>query len=152
MTRKLLGGALLAALGTMTLFAQSGMKGGKNAATERNIQKLETILWQAWKDHSARPFEEHLTADSINMVNPVSRGKANIVKEITSDSCKVSSFSLSGFAYQWLDADSVIATYEATEDGICGGEKLPAKVNASTVWVKRGGKWLSAFHQESPAM
>ncbi len=142
----------MAALGATMLFAQSGMKGGKNAATERSIQKLETILWQAWKDHSAGPFEEHLTSDSINLVGPSFRGRANIVNQITSDNCKVSSFSLSGFSYQWLDANSVIAIYEATEDGICGGEKLPAKVNASTVWVKRGGKWMSAFHQESPAM
>ncbi len=152
MTRKLLGGALMAALGATMLFAQSGMKGGKNAATERNIQKLETILWHAWKDHNAKPFEEHLTADSINMLNPVLRGKANIVKDITSDNCKVSSFSLSGFAYQWLDANSVIVTYVATQDGTCGGEKLSAKVNASSVWVKRGNRWLTAFHQESPAM
>jgi hypothetical protein len=152
MTRKLLGAALLAALGATMLFAQSGMKGGKNAATEQEIRKLETSLWQAWKDHNARPFEEHLTGDSINLGTPPERGKANIVKSITSASCQVKSFSLSGFAYSWLDANSVIMTYAATQDGICDGKKIPGKVNASTVWIKRGNKWLTAFHQESPAM
>ena len=80
------------------------------------------------------------------------RGKASILKDITSHNCKVSSFSLSGFGYQWLDARSVIVTYVGTQDAVCGGQKLPGKVNASSVWVKRGNKWMSAFHQESPAM
>jgi hypothetical protein len=80
------------------------------------------------------------------------RGKANVVKNITSQNCQVSSFSLSGFGYQWLDAKSVIVTYGANQDAVCGGQKLPGKVNASSVWVKRGNKWLNAFHQESPAM
>jgi len=152
MTRKLLGALLVLALGATMLFAQSGMRSGKNAATEHEIQKLETSLWQAWKDHDAKPFEERLTGNSINMVSPIQRGKANIVKEITSNSCKASSFSLSDFAYSWLSADSVIVTYKAMQEGRCNGKKLPAIVNASSVWVKRNGKWMNPFHQESPAM
>lgn len=152
MTKKLLGAFLVLALGATMLFAQSGMKSGKNAATEHKIQKMETSLWQAWKDHNARPFEEYLTSDSMNLGSTHERGKANIVKSITSHTCKVASFALSGFAYQWLDANSVIVTYTGMQEGRCNGKKLPAKVNASSVWVKRGGKWMNPFHQESPAM
>jgi hypothetical protein len=152
MIKKLLGAALMAALGATMLFAQSGMNGGKNAATEHEIRKLETSLWQAWKNHDARPFEEHLTNNSINLGSTQERGKANIVKSISSHTCQVSSFSLSDFAYSWLDANSVIVTYAGTQDATCGGEKVPGKVNSSTVWVKRGNKWMTAFHQESPSM
>jgi hypothetical protein len=152
MTKKLLGAVLMTALGTTMLFVQSGMMSGADTATEHEIQKLETSLWQAWKNHEAKPFEEHLTSDSVNVVASTSRGKANIVKDITSQNCKVSSFSLSGFGYQWLDARSVIVTYVATQDAVCDGQKAPAKVNASSVWVKRGKKWMNAFHQESPVM
>lgn len=152
MTKKLLCGALVAALGAAILFAQSGMEGGRNAAAEQKIQKLETSLWQAWKDHDNGPFEEHLTNNSIDIAGSSLHGKANILKEISSHSCQVSSFSLSGFAYSWLSKNSVIVTYEGTQDGTCGGNKIPAKVNASSVWVKHGGKWMTAFHQESPSM
>jgi Domain of unknown function (DUF4440) len=152
MTKKLIGAALLAAMGTTMLFAQSAMRRGKNTATEQEIRKLETSLWQAWKDHNAKPFEEHLTPDSIDLGTPPERGKANILKSITTARCQVKSFSLSGFAYSWLDDKSVIVTYVGTQDATCNGKKVPEKVNASSVWVKRGNKWLTPFHQESPAM
>ena len=152
MTKKLLGAALMATLGATMLFAQSAMKGGKNAATEQEIRKLETSLWQAWKDHNTKPFEENLTGDSIDLGTSPQRGKANIMKNISSSRCQVKSFSVSGFAYSWLDDKSVIVTYLGTQDGICDGKKIPGKVNASSVWVKRGNKWLTVFHQESPAM
>lgn len=152
MTKRLLGALLMLALGATVLFAQSAMKSSRKAATEHKIQKLETSLWQAWKDHNARPFDEYLTGDSIDLGSTHNRGKTDIVKEITSHSCKVTSFSLSGFAYLWLDANSLIITYTGMQEGSCNGNKLPAKVNASSVWVKRGGKWMNPFHQESPAM
>lgn len=152
MKRKLLGAVLAAALGATMLCAQSGMRGGKNTATEQHIQKLETSLWQGWKNHDTRPFEELITNNFINVVSVPQRGKASNVKEIASNNCKVNSFSLSGFVYEWLDRNSVIVTYTGTQDATCGGKKVPGKVNATSVWVKRGNKWVAAFHQESPAM
>jgi hypothetical protein len=133
------------------LFARSGMKGGKNAATEHEILKFETSLWQGWKNHDTKPFEEHLTNHSIDLVSSPVRGRANILKDITSHNCQVSSLSVSDFAYKWLDAKSVIVTYVGTQDARCNGKKVPANVNASSVWVKRGNKWMAVVHQESPA-
>lgn len=152
MTKRVLCAALLAATGAMMLYAQSGMKGARNAAAEQNIRKIEQSLWQAWKDHDGKPFEERLTDHSIDIVASIERGKASIVKNITSSNCTVDSFSLSDFAYSWLDNKSVIVTYVATQDATCGGKKIPGKVNASTVWIKSGNKWMTAFHQESPSM
>jgi hypothetical protein len=50
-----------------------------------------------------------------------------------------------------LNADTAILTYSATQDATCGGAAEPSPVWASTVFVRRGGKWLAAFHQETPA-
>ena len=82
MTRKLLGVALMTTLGATMLFAQSGIKASKNAAAEHEIQKLETKLWQAWKDHDTKTFEEHLSSNSINVEASSVRGKANILKDL----------------------------------------------------------------------
>lgn len=41
-------------------------------------------------------------------------------------------------------------TYKAKQDTTCGGNKVPAEVVASSVYVNKGGKWLAASHQESP--
>jgi hypothetical protein len=50
-----------------------------------------------------------------------------------------------------LNQDVAILTFSATQDATCGGAAEPSPVWASTVFVKRGGKWLAAFHQETPA-
>jgi hypothetical protein len=42
-------------------------------------------------------------------------------------------------------------TYTAMQDGVCSGKTIPAKVRASVVYVKRGGKWLAALYMETPA-
>lgn len=79
------------------------------------------------------------------------KGKQAILKDMMEPGCAVNNFSLSDFSYLWLDQDTVIMTYNATQDATCGGKKQPEKVVASSVWQKKGGKWLSPFHQETPA-
>jgi hypothetical protein len=34
---------------------------------------------------------------------------------------------------------TAVLTYTATQDATCQGTKMPAKVSASSVWVKQGG-------------
>jgi hypothetical protein len=49
------------------------------------------------------------------------------------------------------DKNTALATYRATQDGVCSGQPMPKNVIASTVYVKRKGKWMGMLHQESPA-
>jgi hypothetical protein len=70
---------------------------------------------------------------------------------MAADNCAVASFSLSDFAYMWLDKDTVLMTYKANQDGTCGGKKIAPKVIASSIWQRQGGKWVSPFHQETIA-
>lgn len=56
-----------------------------------------------------------------------------------------------GFSYLWLDKDTVLMTYTATQDATCSGKKQTGKVIASSLWQKKDGKWVSPFHQETAA-
>ena len=53
-----------------------------------------------------------------------------------------------------IDADTYVLTYRGTFDGTCTmdgrTERAPSPVRAATVWVRRGEKWLAAFHGENP--
>lgn len=119
--------------------------------TEKMLQSKEQSGWQAWKDHDKKAFDEMLPENSINIAGgSVDKGKQQIVKEISDPGCMVNSFSLSDFSYIWLDKDTVMMTYNAAQDATCGGKKMPDKVVASSLWQKKGGKWLSPFHQETP--
>jgi|SRR5579863_5897735 len=131
-------------LSAVSLQAQS------NAEVEKALQTKEQAGWQAWKDKDWKPFNEWLPENSINIVGgAMDSGKANIMKSMASANCAIASFSLSDFAYMWLDKDTVLMTYKASQDGTCGGTKIPPKVIASSIWQKKGGKWISPFHQET---
>ena len=146
----LLGVALLLSISNAA-FAQSAA--ANNSAVEAKIQTIEKSLWEAWKNRDAKPFNEYATVDSINVNadGSVDRGREAMIKDLSNPACTVTSFSLSDFSYLWIDRDSVIVTYTGTVDGACDGHKLPTKVIASSVWSSKGGKWVTAFHQESPA-
>lgn len=119
-----------------------------NQAIENDLKAKEQAAWQAFKDKNAKAFGDILTDDAINIAGGMmQKGKQEIVKGM--DGCTVNNFSLSDFSFLWIDKDAVIITYTGTQDATCGGQKQPGKVLASSVWQKKGGKWLSSFHQET---
>ncbi len=138
-----LGFALL--LSGVPLFAQMN-------ATEKALQSKEEAGWQAWKDHNTKAVEALITDDSISIADGgVFKGKEQVLKSMTDPGCVVNSFSLSDVSFMWLDKDAVVMTYTASQDATCQGKKQAAKVLASSIWQKKGGKWLSPFHQETAA-
>jgi hypothetical protein len=50
-----------------------------------------------------------------------------------------------------LSRDSALLTYRSTYDIVCGGKPEAGPLRASTIYVRRGGRWLIAFHRELPA-
>jgi hypothetical protein len=131
--------------------AKSGSAASRRGSLEQTLADRETTLWQAWKDKNAAPFQQALSSDSLLVSDTGVAGKAQAIKEITSPACTVESFSLSDFKLTMFDRDAALLTYRATQNGKCGDTMLPANVFASSLWLKRGNKWLAVFHQESPA-
>lgn len=133
-------------LSTVPLWAES------NQAVESALKSKEQAAWQAWKDRDQKAMDPIITEDAINIADGVmDKGKEKILKDMMAPGCTVNSFSLSDFAFLWIDKDAVILTYNATQDVTCGDKKQPGKVIASSVWQKKNGKWVSPFHQETTA-
>jgi hypothetical protein len=78
-------------------------------------------------------------------------GKAQYVKAIIDNNCTVSNFSLDNTKVTMLSTDVALLTYRYAHDAVCGGNPEASPLWASTVYVKRGDKWLISFHQEIPA-
>jgi len=121
-----------------------------NSAVEKSLETKEQAGWQAWKDHNPKLIEGMVPEQSIDIADgTVTKGTQQIVNGITSQNCSVNSFSLSDFSYMWLSKDTVLMTYTATQDATCSGKKQAGKVIASSLWQKKGGQWVSPFHQET---
>jgi uncharacterized protein (TIGR02246 family) len=123
------------------------------SAVEEAIKKNEHSLWEAWKNHNNKPFEEMMAEDSIMLDDPSSgfMDKKTMVSKMSDPSmqCDVKSYSFENEHVTWIDKDAAILHYSANVDAACGGEKLPEKVHAASVWAKRGGKWMAVSHQET---
>jgi len=146
--RKLLVVAVgLLAFGTMS-FAQATK--GKNADAEQKLISAEKQLWEAWKNKDGEPFKQSLTDDSVMIDQTgIVQGKDKAVDNLTKMPCDVTSYSVGDIKVDWIDKDTALLTYKADADATCGGQKVPPSVYASSLWVKKSGKWQAAFHQET---
>jgi hypothetical protein len=138
---------------TVTKTTTTTTKSDKNSGAEEAIKKMERDLWEAWKAKDTKPFDKMVSSDAVAL--DMSQGwqsKSQMIKGMTDMPCDVNSYSIGEEKISWIDKDAALYTYTANVDASCGGQKLPDKIYASTVWAKRGGKWETTFHQETPAM
>ena len=140
----------LLAFGT---FGVSQAEKGKNTDVEQKLTSTEKQLYEAWKNHDMGPFKQSL-ADDIVLVDAggIVQGKDKLVDAMTKTPCDVKSYSIGDIKVNWIDKDTALLTYKGESDATCGGEKAPTPVYASSLWIKKNGKWLSTFHQASLAV
>jgi len=67
------------------------------------------------------------------------------------DQLKIKTWKISDEKVAWVDPNTAIVTYKWTGSGTFQGQAFPAVTYVSTVWTKKGDKWLAAFHQETEA-
>jgi uncharacterized protein (TIGR02246 family) len=140
------------ALALLTLVVTSALGQTKrNDSVETQIVALEKAAFEAWKNKDKKFFEDHMSeAGQYLDLNGVG-GKAQYVKAIIDNNCTVSRYSLENTKVRMLSNDVALLTYRYAHDAVCGGNPEASPLWASTVYVKRGDKWLIAFHQEIPA-
>jgi len=67
------------------------------------------------------------------------------------DQIKVKTWKISDPKVAWIDANNAVVVYTWTGSGTFQGMAFPPKTYSSTVWTKKGDKWIAAYHQESEA-
>ena len=120
------------------------------AQSQRIIIATEKKLWEAWKNKDIKPFKATLAADSIMIGDSGVANKTEALKALEVP-CEVKSYELSDLKVTFLNSSAALLTYKSTQDATCGGQPVPATVWSSSAYVLRGGKWLAASHQETPA-
>ena len=115
------------------------------------IVALERRAFEAWKKKDRRFFEEHMAEDGQYIDQNGVGGKAQYVRAIIDNDCTINGYALDKTRVTMLGKESALLTYGYTYDIVCGGKPEAGLLWSSTVYVKRGGRWLIAFHQEIPA-
>jgi hypothetical protein len=138
----------LLALGT---FGASQAAKGKNTDVEQKLTSMEKQLYDAWKKNDMAPFKQNLTDDVVIVgQDGIIQGKDKVVEATTKgrEACDVKSISLGDITVNWIDKDSALLAYKVDGDTTCRGRKAPPAY-ASSLWVKKNGKWLTVFHQST---
>ncbi|HEX9368585.1 MAG TPA: nuclear transport factor 2 family protein [Vicinamibacterales bacterium] len=68
------------------------------------------------------------------------------------DQMKIKTWKMSDEKVWPIDPSTAIVTSTWTGSGTFQGQKIPSKTYCSTVWTKKGDKWVAAYHQESEAV
>ena len=108
---------------------------------------IEKHIWEVLKQKDWDAFAAHLAEDQLEVGPSGVFDKASTLTNIKQwDFTKSTP---SGFKATKLDDDATLVTYtiKGTEpDG------KPFEERASSIWAKRGGKWLAAFHMGTPVV
>ena len=130
-------------------FAFGQEKTSKNNSVEAQIIALEKASWEAWKNRDAKWYQNNLTDDALNVTSGSVSDKSQQIKNL--GDCEVKSFSLDNFKFLSLDKNAALITFTAVMDAVCNGKTVPSTALASSVYVKRDGKWLNILYTDTPA-
>ena len=113
------------------------------------IIATEQQVWEGFKSKDVKSFEANVSDDSVMIGYIGVFGKADGLKLVANSPCEVKGYTLTNFKVTFFNSGTALLTYKGATEGTCLGRAVPT-VWASAVYVKRGGRWLKASHQETP--
>jgi len=113
------------------------------------LEKMERQAWDAFGRGDGKFFEGFYSSDATQVDPNGIMTRKEAIAAISTKPCELKNYSINNFKVTMLNASTVFVTYAATQDATCGGQKVPEKLVALSVYVKRNGKWQGALHQES---
>jgi ABC-type amino acid transport substrate-binding protein len=130
--------------------AANTTRASENDAQAKDIEEALVELSLAFKDRDVAVIKRLTTPDHIAITSFYGEPQA-IAEEIDSlPDLKLTEYTEGKMNVSFLSKDVVLFTYPLQLKGTFKGKELFSKNYASSVWVKRGGKWAEAFYQETP--
>lgn len=117
---------------------------------EGELVALEKASWEAWQKRDGKYFESFLSVDHVEVGQSGIAGKSQIVAFVGNPVCKVNSYKVDRFKLTLFEKNTALLTYYAEQDTVCGSVTVPSPAWASSLYIKRDGKWLNALYQQTP--
>ncbi|HXO87209.1 MAG TPA: nuclear transport factor 2 family protein [Candidatus Acidoferrales bacterium] len=137
--------AILAVLLAFATFARSA----QNDALQKQIAERESQGLDDLKSGNYDDFASLTADDAIFMDSHGSAMKAQVMENTTN--FRLSSYTMTDVKLVRVSDSSGVLLYQLNEAGTSHGKDFTAKVNVSSLWAKRGGKWFCLFSQETAA-
>jgi len=119
----------------------------KEDSIEQQIVSKEREGLDALKTGDLERFG-NLTADEAVMVDAQGPAtKAQVLKNVAGFT--LTEYSMEDVRFVPVSASTGLITYKITEKGVSHGKEFAAQAYVSSVWTKRGTKWVCLFSQET---
>ena len=105
------------------------------------------MVWEAVVRKDIRILQEYFDERFLDVSDVGIFTKSETIKLIPN--LNIKDYTLNNFRVIVAQEGTAIITYEAIQHWTIEGKEAPSHVRASSVWVRRGGKWRITFHQES---
>lgn len=119
------------------------------ADVEADLIELERQSWRAWQARDGDFFEDFLSDDHVEVGFAGVTDKATVVASVRTSDCVVRSYTIADFKAVRLAPDVALLTYHASQDTTCRGVPVPSPVWASSLYVRRDGRWRNAAYQQT---
>jgi ketosteroid isomerase-like protein len=118
----------------------------------KEIEEALVKLSQAFKDRDVAAIKRLSTPDHIAIRPFYGEPKARAAEIKSLPDLKVTEYKAGKLSTTFLSKEVVLITYPLQLKGTFKGKEIFSKSYASSIWVKRGGKWAEAFYQETPVV
>jgi hypothetical protein len=125
-------------------------QGSADVALEGTLVELEKQSWVAWKGHDAAFFAGFLSDDHVEVGPRGVLGKTQVVAAVGSPACKVESYAVDNFKFTRVAEDTALLAYRAEQKTTCGGFAVPSPAWVSSLYVRRGERWVNVLYQQTP--
>jgi ketosteroid isomerase-like protein len=116
---------------------------------QEEVVAQETAGLDALKIGDLTAFANSLPDDAVFVDAHGAAGKDEVVKNVAG--FRLSDYTMTDVRFVALSADSGLIVYRLAESGTSHGKEFAAKVHVSSLWLRRGGRWLCMFSQETAA-
>ena len=142
----------LLVVATVSLIVLAGSPLNAAGDLKDHLVKLDQAMWTAWGKADGKAFEKTLTKDAVQIVagSGMMVGRDAIAANVSEGGCELKAFEFTGVMLRRLAPNVAVLSYTATQDAACGDIKLPPKVQSTSIYVRKKGKWLNASYQETP--
>jgi hypothetical protein len=140
---------MTAAFSVVRLVAQ--MAPPDRAAVEKTIVANEQKISEAFSKKDIATLKTLIGDDGFGTDMTGTNSIIGMYKQLPTMDMKITEQVMSDFKYVWVNPTTVVLTYTWRGKGTMMGQPVPSPAYGSTVYTKRGEKWVAVYHQETVA-
>lgn len=127
-----------------------GAAAAQDDSVLKEVKGLQDKLNEAFKASDVARIKPLVTDDHIGVTSFYDKPLSFAEQIQAVGESTVTEYSAGRMTLTRLGEDVVQITYHATLTGTYRGKPMPSRVFVSALWVKRAGRWLEHFYQETP--